>query len=127
MTNIRNDHFAPPLIVYGSAWGIPDTEAPGYLIGCREAVRMGWSILSNGGSALDAVETAIRSRKDDPAMEHTPHVFIAGAGVEKSTQAQGLPLCDAAKLLTGHELERWRMIKAQPNFAIEEAFSGNRS
>lgn len=164
--------FTPALVVHGGAWDIPDAEAPTHLNGCREAAQIGWAILSNGGSALDAVEAAIRSMEDDPAfnagkgawlnvageveldaiimdgatlnngavaavqhvrnpitlarlvMERTPHALIAGNGAEKFAQAQGLPLCDESELLTGNELERWRMIKAQPNYSIDEAFRG---
>src|SRR5512136_3443334 len=163
----------PAFIVHGGAWDIPDNEVSGHLNGCRFAAQIGWAILRQGGSALDAVEAAIRSLEDDPAfdagrgawlnsageveldaiimdgttlnngavaavqhvrnpialarlvMERTSHSLIAGAGAEKFAQAQGLPLCDEAELLTGHELERWRTIKAQPNFSIVEGFSGN--
>ena len=134
--------------------------------------QIGWSILKHGGSALDAVEAAIRSLEDDPAfdagkgawlnsageveldaiimngatldngavaavqhvrnpislarlvMERTSHSLIAGLGAEHFAQAQGIPLCDESELLTGHELERWQMIKTQKNFSVVEAFGG---
>ncbi len=159
-------------IVHGGAWDIPDEEVPGHLTGCRSAAQIGWSILQQGGSALDAVEAAIRSLEDDPAfdagkgawlnsvgdveldaiimngatldngavaavqhvrnpislarlvMERTPHSLLAGTGAERFAQAQGISLCDESELLTGHELERWRAIKAQRNFSAVEAFGG---
>ena len=162
----------PAFIVHGGAWDIPDEETPGHLNGCRIAAQVGWSILQRGGSALDAVEAAIRSLEDDPAfdagkgawlnsageveldaiimdgttlgsgavaavqhvrnpilvarwvMERTTHSLLTGLGAEHFAQAQGVELCDESELLTGHELERWRMIQAQKNFSVKEAFSG---
>jgi beta-aspartyl-peptidase (threonine type) len=165
-------HFTPAFIVHGGAWDIPDEEVPGHLNGCRLAAQIGWSILRQGGSALDAVEAAVRALEDDPAfdagrgawlnsageveldaiimngatlssgavaavqhvrnpislarlvMERTSHSLIAGAGAEHFAQAQGIPLCDESELLTGHELERWRMIRAQKDFSVVKAFGG---
>jgi len=162
----------PAFIVHGGAWDIPEEEVPGHLDGCRAAVQTGWAILQQGGSALDAVEAAIRSLEDDPAfdagrgawlnsageveldaiimngttldngavaavqhvrnpislarqvMERTPHALIAGTGAERFAQTQGIPLCDESELLTGRELERWRMIQAQQDFSVAEAFGG---
>ena len=164
--------YRPTFVVHGGAWDIPDEEVPGHLNGCRLAAQIGWSILRQGGSALDAVETAIRALEDDPAfdagrgawlnsageveldaiimngatlssgavaavqhvrnpislarlvMERTSHSLIAGAGAEHFAQAQGIPLCDESELLTGHELERWRMIRAQKDFSVVKAFGG---
>jgi beta-aspartyl-peptidase (threonine type) len=128
--------------------------------------------LRQGGSALDAVEAAIRSLEDDPAfdagkgawlnsvgeveldaiimngetlangavaavqhvrnpitvarlvMDKTPHSLLTGLGAEHFAQTQGIPLCDESELLTGQELERWHMIRAQKNFSVEQAFRG---
>ncbi len=163
---------APAFIAHGGAWDIPDQEVPGHLNGCRNAAEIGWEILKRGGSALDAVEAAIRSLEDDPAfdagkgawlnsageveldaiimdgatlnngavaaiqhvrnpitvarmvMEHTPHSLLTGLGAEHFAQTQGIELCDEAELLTGQELERWKIIKAQKDFSVREAFSG---
>ena len=163
----------PSFIVHGGAWDIPDEEMPGHLNGCRIAAQIGWSILQQGGAALDAVEAAIRALEDDSAfdagkgawlnsageveldaiimdgttlesgavaavqhvrnpislarlvMERTPHALIAGTGAERFAQAQGIELCDESELLTGHELERWRMIRAQRDFSVVQAFSGS--
>jgi L-asparaginase / beta-aspartyl-peptidase len=164
--------FTSALIVHGGAWDIPDEEVPGHLNGCRAAAQVGWLILQNGGSALDAVEAAIRSLEDDPSfdagkgawlnsageveldaiimdgaslgngavaavqhvrnpitvarmvMERTSHSLLTGLGAELFAQAQGIELCDEAELLTGHELERWRSIKAQKDFSVVKAFGG---
>jgi beta-aspartyl-peptidase (threonine type) len=165
-------HFTPAFIVHGGAWDIPDEEVSGHLNGCRIAAQIGWTILKDGGSALDAVEAAIRSMEDDPAfdagkgawlnsageveldaiimdgatlnngavaavqhvrnpitvarmvMERTSHSLLTGRGAEHFAQAQGIELCDESELLTGHELERWRSIKAQKNYSVRESFSG---
>jgi beta-aspartyl-peptidase (threonine type) len=164
--------LTPAFIVHGGAWDIPDKEAPGHLNGCRIAAQIGWSILQNSGSALDAVEAAIRSLEDDPAfdagrgawlnsageveldaiimdgatlnngavaavqhvrnpislarlvMERTAHSLLTGLGAEHFAQAQGVELCDESELLTGQELERWKVIKAQKDFSVREAFGG---
>ncbi|HLZ93609.1 MAG TPA: isoaspartyl peptidase/L-asparaginase [Candidatus Acidoferrum sp.] len=63
----------PSLIVHGGAWDIPDEAVEACKAGCRRAVGAGWSVLDNGGSALDAVEAAIVVLEDDP-------VFDAGFG-----------------------------------------------
>ena len=71
---------APAFIVHGGAWDIPDHEVDGHLNGCRIAARLGWSILKNGGSALDAVEAAIRSLEDDPAFDAGKGAWLNSAG-----------------------------------------------
>src|SRR6266851_1764049 len=63
----------PALIVHGGAWDIPDEAVDACKSGCHRALTAGWSILSRGGSALDAIEAAIIVLEDDP-------VFDAGYG-----------------------------------------------
>jgi len=63
----------PALIVHGGAWDIPDEAVDACKSGCHHALKAGWSILSRGGSALDAIEAAIVVLEDDP-------VFDAGYG-----------------------------------------------
>ncbi|CAG0937316.1 beta-aspartyl-peptidase (threonine type) [Thermoflexales bacterium] len=72
--------FIPAFIVHGGAWDIPDAEIPSHLNGCRIAAEIGWSILQRGGSALDAVETAIRSLEDDPAFDAGQGAWLNSAG-----------------------------------------------
>src|SRR5262245_1195713 len=76
----------PSLIVHGGAWDIPDEAAAACKDGCQYAIAEGWSILSRGGSALDAVEAAIIVLEDDP-------VFDAGYG--SHLNADGQVECDA--------------------------------
>lgn len=61
------------IIVHGGAWDIPKAIERLSLEGVEEATRKGVSCLLNGGSALDAVEVAIKEMEDNP-------VFDAGTG-----------------------------------------------
>ena len=61
------------LIVHGGAWDIPDTEVAEHQEGCRQALAAGWRVLEAGGSALEAVEAAVRVLEDAP-------IFDAGVG-----------------------------------------------
>jgi len=63
----------PSLIVHGGAWTIPPQVVDACKSGCRRALEEGWKILQRGGSAADAVESAIVILEDDP-------VFDAGTG-----------------------------------------------
>jgi beta-aspartyl-peptidase (threonine type) len=63
----------PSLIVHGGAWDIPDEAVDACKAGCERALASGWSILNQGGSALDAVEAAVVVLEDDS-------VFDAGFG-----------------------------------------------
>ncbi len=63
----------PVLVVHGGAWNIPYDLTEKHRKGCKEAVLVGWEILINGGTALDAVEAAVKSMEDNP-------VFDAGKG-----------------------------------------------
>lgn len=61
------------LIVHGGAGLIPDERRAAASAGCRAAVEAGWRTLLAGGSALDAVQTAIMAMEDNPG-------FNAGTG-----------------------------------------------
>ncbi|HTG27014.1 MAG TPA: isoaspartyl peptidase/L-asparaginase [Methylomirabilota bacterium] len=76
----------PVLIVHGGAWDIPDTAVQACKSGCERALTAGWHILEAGGSALDAVETAVVILEDDP-------VFDAGYG--SHLNLDGRVECDA--------------------------------
>jgi L-asparaginase / beta-aspartyl-peptidase len=76
----------PSLIVHGGAWDIPDDAVEACQAGCQRALTVGWSILSSGGNALDAVEAAIVVLENDV-------VFDAGYG--SHLNLDGRVECDA--------------------------------
>ena len=59
----------PALIVHGGAWDIPEHLHQDSIDGCCEAARKGWEILERGGSAVDAVEAAVRMLEDEPTFD----------------------------------------------------------
>lgn len=63
----------PSIIVHGGAWKIPAALTDKSLEGVRRAALAGYQVLSQGGSALDAVEAAVCVLENDP-------VFDAGKG-----------------------------------------------
>jgi beta-aspartyl-peptidase (threonine type) len=61
------------IIVHGGAGTMKAERHADVKAGCNEAALVGWHILENGGTALDAVEAAVRSLEDNPN-------FNAGTG-----------------------------------------------
>jgi L-asparaginase / beta-aspartyl-peptidase len=61
------------IIVHGGAGTISADRTEFAQAGCKEAALAGWRILQAGGTALDAVEAAVRSLEDNPN-------FNAGTG-----------------------------------------------
>jgi beta-aspartyl-peptidase (threonine type) len=70
----------PALIVHGGAWDIPDEAIDACKSGCHRALVSGWSILSKGGHALDAIEAAVMVLEDDPVFDagYGSHLNLAG-------------------------------------------------
>lgn len=87
----------PSLIVHGGAWDIPDEAVDACKAGCLRALEAGWSILSRGGAALDAIQAAITVLEDDA-------VFDAGFGSHLNLDGQvecDAIVMDAATLQAG--------------------------
>ncbi len=59
----------PVIVVHGGAWYIAEQEVDAFVDGCRRAASAGWGILRAGGSAVDAVEAAVRILEDDPSYD----------------------------------------------------------
>ncbi|KAL6486915.1 hypothetical protein MHYP_G00035410 [Metynnis hypsauchen] len=71
----------PVIVVHGGAWAIPDTLAEASVAGVKAAALAGSVVLKRGGSALDAVEDAVRKMEDDL-------VFDAGHGAVLNTDGE---------------------------------------
>src|SRR5260370_29976798 len=72
----------PTLIVHGGA-GADSAEAAEYRAGVRAAVLAGWTVLAGGGTALDAVETAVRALEDDPRFNAGRGSVLTSAGTRQ--------------------------------------------
>jgi len=83
------------IIVHGGAKPIAPHLEEAHRSGCLLALTAGQAILEAGGSAVDAVETAIRALEDDPT-------FNAGYGSVLNDQGQ--VECDAA-IMDGRTLD----------------------
>lgn len=53
------------VVVHGGAWSLPDQLAKVTVDGVKMAALDGFSVLEKGGTALDAVEAAVRSLEDN--------------------------------------------------------------
>ena len=69
------------IVVHGGAHAVPPEKVPASKEGCIAAAGAGWDVLVRGGSALDAVEAAIRVLEEDPT-------FNAGFGSELNTEGK---------------------------------------
>ncbi len=83
------------IIVHGGAGNLPLERIEGTQAGCKEAALVGWRILQVGGSALDAVEAAVRALEDNP-------MFNAGTGA--GLTSEGDIELDAG-IMEGHTLQ----------------------
>jgi beta-aspartyl-peptidase (threonine type) len=71
----------PTIIVHGGAHAIPAEDREAHREGCLAAVRAGWDALQRGGTAVDAVEAAVRVLEDD-------QTFNAGFGSELNSAGE---------------------------------------
>lgn len=83
------------IIVHGGAGNIEPELQDSYREGCKEAAIIGWRILQAGGSAMEAVETAVRALEDNPC-------YNAGTGA--SLTREGNVELDAG-IMEGHTLQ----------------------
>lgn len=57
------------VIVHGGAWAIPEKLSEASRNGVKVAAKKAFEVLVAGGTAIDAVETAVVSLEDDPAFD----------------------------------------------------------
>jgi len=71
---------SPILLIHGGAWDIPSDLLDAHEQGVFDALQEGWRVLDAGGSALDAVETAVTSLENDPAFDAGRGSFLTRDG-----------------------------------------------
>ncbi|HEU5382357.1 MAG TPA: isoaspartyl peptidase/L-asparaginase [Ktedonobacteraceae bacterium] len=68
------------IIVHGGAGDIAAERHASAQQGCQEAALVGWQVLQAGGSALDAVEAAVRVLEDNPAYNAGTGACLSAEG-----------------------------------------------
>lgn len=68
------------LVLHGGAWDIPDDVVDAHVEGIRAAMKTGWAVLHKGGSAVEAVEMAIRAMEDDETFDAGKGSFLNLSG-----------------------------------------------
>lgn len=68
------------IIVHGGAGTTTPDRVEILQAGCKEAAQVGWNVLQGGGSALDAVEAAVRSLEDNPAFNAATGACLTNEG-----------------------------------------------
>jgi beta-aspartyl-peptidase (threonine type) len=89
--------MSPVLLVHGGAWDIPDQEVGAHTRGVLRAAKEGYALLSQGCSALDAVEAAVTVLEDDETFDAGRGSFLTSDG---RVQLDAL-LMDGATLRAG--------------------------
>lgn len=68
------------LVLHGGAWNIPRELVEPHRKGLQAALDAGWKVLTQGGSAVDAVETAIVAMENDETFDAGRGSFLNAAG-----------------------------------------------
>jgi L-asparaginase / beta-aspartyl-peptidase len=71
---------SPVLLIHGGAWSIPDEMVQAHLDGVHNAVTEGWKVLERGGSAIDAIETAVVCMEEDDTFDAGRGSFLTSDG-----------------------------------------------
>ena len=61
--------FEPVIVIHGGAWAIPDELAEDSRKGVKMAAKIGFEVLTKGGSAIDAVQAAVVAMENDPVFD----------------------------------------------------------
>jgi beta-aspartyl-peptidase (threonine type) len=70
----------PILLIHGGAWAMPDDAVASHERGIAAALDAGWSRLSRGGTAIDAVEAAVTVMEDDDTFDAGRGSFLTRDG-----------------------------------------------
>jgi len=87
----------PILLIHGGAWAMPDDAVASHERGIAAALAAGWSALSRGCTAIDAVEAAVTIMEDDDTFDAGRGSFLTRDG---RVQLDAL-LMNGADLRTG--------------------------
>lgn len=75
--------MAPTLVVHGGCGTPPPEEYAPRQQAVERAADTGWTVLGRGGSALDAVETAVRALEDEPLLNAGTGAYLQADGVAR--------------------------------------------
>ncbi len=87
----------PTLLVHGGAWAIPDDMVEAHKLGVSNALAIGYALLEDGATAVDAVEAAVTILEDDETFDAGRGSFLTRDG---HVQLDAL-LMDGATLRAG--------------------------
>jgi L-asparaginase / beta-aspartyl-peptidase len=87
----------PTLLVHGGAWAIPDDMVEAHKLGVSNALAIGYALLEDGATAVDAVEAAVAILEDDETFDAGRGSFLTRDG---HVQLDAL-LMDGATLRAG--------------------------
>jgi beta-aspartyl-peptidase (threonine type) len=73
----------PMLVVHGGCGTPPPGEEPARNAACERAADAGWAALERTGSALDAVEAAVRALEDEPLLNAGTGAYLQADGVAR--------------------------------------------
>jgi len=88
---------SPTLLVHGGAWAIPDDIVDVHQQGVSKALAIGYALLEDGATAVDAVEAAVSILEDDETFDAGRGSFLTRDG---HVQLDAL-LMDGATLRAG--------------------------
>ncbi|XP_077586206.1 isoaspartyl peptidase/L-asparaginase [Stigmatopora nigra] len=69
------------IVVHGGAWAIPNDLGKASVDGVKASAREGFAVLQKNGTALDAVESAVRALEDNTVLN-------AGHGATPNTDGE---------------------------------------
>jgi L-asparaginase / beta-aspartyl-peptidase len=70
----------PTILVHGGAWAIPDDMVEAHQQGVSNALAIGYAMLQDGASAVDAVEAAVTILEDDETFDAGRGSFLTRDG-----------------------------------------------